>query len=229
MKYLNKQQSTIPTLVDENEVEATSNTEKADMLNSFFSKCFNPSGSLGENTGYSTNPEPPGEISSDEDLLCDVEYVEELLLKLDVSKSKGPEGISGKMLKHTAACVAPSVTEIFNLSIRLDKLPDAWKTSFVVPIPKSSKSHLPSNYRPISLLCILSKVLEKHIFSLIVKHLEVHHPLSDCQWGFRPGRSTVTALLSTIHEWFQLLESGHDICAIFLDYKKLLIVYPMLH
>ena len=70
------------------------------------------------------------------------------------------------------------------------------------------------------LLCILSKVLEKYIFSLIVEDLEVYHPFSDCQWGFRPGRSTVTALLSIIHEWFQFLESGYDIGAIFLDYKK---------
>ena len=51
MKYLNKQQSTIPTFVDENNAEATSNSEKADMLNSFFTECFNPSGSLRENAG----------------------------------------------------------------------------------------------------------------------------------------------------------------------------------
>ena len=124
------------------------------------------------------------------------------------------------MLKCTAACIAPSVTQLFNLSIRLGKLPDTWKTSFVAPIPKSSRNQLPSNYRPISLLCILSKVLEKHIFSLTVEHLEDHYPLSDCQWGFRPGRSTVSALLSITHEWLRLLESGYDICAIFLDYKK---------
>ena len=107
-------------------------------------------------------------------------------------------------------------------SIRLGKLPDAWKASFVVPIPKSSKNHLPSNYcnRPISLLCILNKVLENHIFSLIVEHLEDNYPLFNCQWGFWQGRSTVSALLSTTHEWLQQLEYRHDICAIFLDYKK---------
>ena len=216
MKYLKKQQSTIPTLVDENNAEATSNQEKADMLNSFFTKCFNPSGSLEVNDGSCTESSD----ESIEDLFCEVEQVEELLLKLDTSKSSGPDGISGKMLKCTAACIAPSVTRLFNLSIRLGKLPDAWKASFVVPIPKSSKNHLPSNYRPISLLCTLSKVLEKLIFSLIVDHLEDNYPLSDCQWGFRPGRSTVSALLSTTHEWLQQLESGHDVCAIFLDYKK---------
>ena len=57
-------------------------------------------------------------------------------------------------------------------------------------------------------------------FSLLVEHLAEHYPLSDCQWGFRPGRSTVSALLSTVHEWLELLESGREICAIFLDYKK---------
>ena len=148
--------------MDENSIEATSNPEKVDMLNSFFSKCFNPSGGLEENTGSCT--ESPDE--SVEDLYCEIEYVEELLLKLDTSKSDGTDGLSGKMLKCTATCIAPSVTQLFNLSIRLGKLPDAWKTSFVVPIPKSSKNHLPSNYRPISLLCILSKVLEKHILIL---------------------------------------------------------------
>ena len=63
-------------------------------------------------------------------------------------------------------------------------------------------------------------MLEKHIHSLLVSHLDEFHLLSDCQWGFRAGRSTVTALLSTIHEWLHLLESGKDICAVFLDYRK---------
>ena len=89
-----------------------------------------------------------------------------------------------------------------------------------MPIPKLSQNQLPSNYRPIPLLYILSKVLEKHIFSLIVEHLEDHYPLSNCQEGFWPGRSTESTLLSFTREWLWLLESGYNICAIFLDYKK---------
>ena len=80
--------------------------------------------------------------------------------------------------------------------------------------------HDPKDYKPISLLIILSIILEKHIFSLILCYLEEFHPLSDSQWGFRAGRSTVTALLLTVHRWFQLLESGKEICAVFLDYRK---------
>ena len=69
--------------------------------------------------------------------------------------------------------------------------------SFIVPIPKlSTNQHLTSNYHPISLLCELSKVLELHIYSLIIRHLEENCPLSDSQLGFRFSHSTVTALIS---------------------------------
>ena len=53
--------------------------------------------------------------------------------------------------------------------------------------------------------------------------------LSDCQWGFRVGRSTMTALLSTNHKWLEIMESGRDICAIFLDYRKAFDSVPRPH
>ena len=64
---------------------------RSHMLNSFFIKCFNPSGSLEVNDGSCTESSDEGI----EDLFCEVEQVEELLLKLDTSKSSGPDGISG--------------------------------------------------------------------------------------------------------------------------------------
>ena len=143
-----------------------------------------------------------------------------MLLCLDVLKSNGPDGISARMLKFPAESIARSICKLFNLSTKLGKMPSAWKVSHVVPIPKSSAVHYPKNYRPTSLLSILSKVLERHIYSLIACHLEQFHPLSNTRWGFRAGHSTVIALLSTIHQWLQLLESGKEICAVFLDYKK---------
>ncbi len=66
----------------------------------------------------------------------------------------------------------------------------------------------------------MSKVLEKHIYSLIIDHLTEHQLLSDAQWGFLPGRSTVSALLSTVHQWFKILEEGKEVCAVFLDFRK---------
>ena len=74
---------------------------------------------------------------------------------LDVNKASGPDGISVRMLKSTARSIAPSLTKLFNISIRLGRFPESWKTSAVVPIPKSSNHKDASNYRPISLLPVL--------------------------------------------------------------------------
>ena len=78
----------------------------------------------------------------------------------------------------------------------------------------------PFNYRPISLLSVLSKLLERHMYSQITSHLETHHPLSTSQWGFQSGRSTVTALLETTHNWLQFMDTGKEVGAVFFDLQK---------
>ncbi len=190
--------------------------QKATMLNSFFSKCFNTSSPpLAEsiNNGTCVLDEYP------EELFCDMDCVHELLLGLDTTKSMGLmvslQGCWNRLLL-TLLPLYPRFSTCPSERARYPKLGN----SYVVPIPKASEVHDPNNYRPISLLSILSKVLERHIYVCIEHHLKEFYPLSDCQWGFRSGRSTVAALLSTIHDWLQLLEAGKDVRAIFLDYRK---------
>ena len=115
---------------------------------------------------------------------------------------------------------SPSLTKLFNQSLSTGIIPLSWKKSLVVPIPKNKEVSNPSNYRPISLLPIVSKVLEPHVHTLVIDHLLRNHPLSTVQWGFLEGRSTVTALLHVTDQWFQALENGYDICAIFFDFHK---------
>jgi len=131
-------------------------------------------------------------------------------------------------LKSTANAIAPSLTKLFNCSIACGRPPTSWKTSFVVPIPKIPRASSTSDYRPISLLSILSKVLEHHFHFLISEHLSIHYPLANCQWGFQPKKSTVSALLHTTHEWLTHLESGSEIVAIFFDFKMALDTVPHL-
>ena len=90
----------------------------------------------------------------------------------------------------------------------------------IVSISKASKLNSPVNYRPISLLSTVSKILERHVHYVISSHLEDTRPLSDLQWGFQQGRSAVTSLLSVVHEWLEILESGKEICAVFFDLRK---------
>ena len=212
---------TIPTLLQGDQT-ATSDVEKAELLNAFFSTCFNRSHPPLNELPFDPSATSDNDPSLDE-IYCTVPEVEQLLCGLEVSKACGPDKISAQMLKHTALSIAPSVTKLFNLSIRVGRIPDDWKESMIAPIPKSAtKSSDPGNFRPISLTCILSKLLEKHIHGLMYEHLANQQELSDSQWGFRSGRSTVTALLSVTQEWLSTLEHGHELCAVFFDliYRK---------
>ena len=121
------------------------------------------------------------------DIDCTVEEVIHLLSNLQVGKASRPDGVSSHMLRSTASSIAPSITRLFNFSLQSGQLPTQWKTSesLVVPIPKSSNPSDPGNYRPISLTCILCKVLEKHIRQLMEDHLNETGHLSSNQWGFR--------------------------------------------
>ena len=160
MRLLKGDNKTIPTLVV-NGHEVISDSDKVEVLSDHFVKSFN----------NSLPPLSPMDVQSieidpnscPEQLLCTEEEVLFLLTSLDVTKASGPDGISARMLKATAAAITPAVTKLFNLSISTGSFPQAAKSSVVVPVPKSADHTLLSNYRPISLLAILSKVLEKYI------------------------------------------------------------------
>ena len=115
------------------------------------------------------------------------------------------------MLKGTAFNIAPSLTKLFNISIRQGHFPECWKTSSVVLVPKCTGLSNVTNCRPISLLSIVNKILECHFHQYITNHLNEYHPLSNKQWGFQSGKSTTTALLSVPHDWFQALEAGQEV------------------
>ena len=74
------------------------------------------------------------------------------------------------------------------------------KFAWIVLIPKKGDLSLPENYCPISILSLLSKLLERHVYQIISNHLLIHHPISDRQWGYSHGKSTTTALLSFSHD-----------------------------
>ena len=120
---------------------------------------------------------------------------------VDVNKASGSDEVSAYMLQATAEFIAPSLAKPFSLSLSSGKFPSIWKEARVVPIHKSDSISSAFNYQPISLLSVVSKLLEKYIYSLLWDHLSVQAPLSNKQWGFQPGKSTVASLLSATYEW----------------------------
>ena len=201
-----------------NNQEITSDSEKMEVLCNHFTRSFN-------NSLPPLSPDDVQSIEIDpsacpEHLLCTEEEVFSLLTLLDVTKASGPDGISAHMLKATAATIAPVVTKLFNLSISTGSFPWTAKSSLVVPVPKSTDHTSPSNYRPISLLAILSKVLEKYICSLVTDELHLSSHSAFHQWGFRLGHSTSSALTTVVDDWLKSMEHGKPVCSVFFDVRK---------
>ena len=214
IKKLRKSLSSIPSL-SFNDVLASTPTSKANVLNSYFSSCFNSS------SPPLSSPSSPPPISTPPSLLCSPDNVLDLILNSPTNIAPGPDGISALMLRNTAHSISLPLSLIFNSSISSCSFPSDWKNAFVVPIPKSSShSSSPSNFRPISLLSIVSKLLERHIFNFLYDFCMSNNLLSNSQFGFRPGFSTESALISVVNSWFSSLDSHKSVCAVFFDLSK---------
>ena len=98
---------------------------------------------------------------------------------LRVDKATGPDGISARLLKEACPEIVPSLTHIINLSIRCGYFPDEWKISKVLPLYKEDIKSDPNNYRPISILPFVSKIIEKTKYMITGSHCRLRHLNSD--------------------------------------------------
>ena len=98
------------------------------------------------------------------------EFVLKELLKLNPTKSTGIDGIKPRFLKDGARVIKSAITHIINLSIETQTVPDLLKQAIVKPLYKKNSKLDVGNYRPVSLLCIISKILEKAVYVQIEKH-----------------------------------------------------------
>ena len=145
---------------------------------------------------------------------------------LDPNKSHRFDGISVKMLKLCDASIVTPLLTIFNNSINDGVFPFPWKKANVVPIHKKGAENVVGNYRPISLLPICGKLLEKIIFNQLYFYLDTNGLLTKNQSGFRLGDSTTNQLLylnDEIHQAFDCTESL-EVRSVFLDISKALCV-----
>ena len=149
-----------------------------------------------------------------------VENVALTLKCLKVSKSTGLDKIPAKVLKIASSIIAPSLTFIFNLSLSSGIFIDDWKNARVCPVYKGNDRRDMGNYRPISILPIISKVFEKEVFQQLYHYLKVNSILSKFQSGFRPLHSTVSALIQMCDDWSDNMDKGRVTGVVFLDIRK---------
>ena len=143
-----------------------------------------------------------------------------LLKNLKPGKAAGPDRLKPLLLRELREEIAPIIKIIFDRSLQTGKLPAEWLTANVMPVFKKGDKSLAANYRPISLTCILCKVLEHILASNIVKHLDGHGILYDLQHGFREKRSCETQLIMLIEDLARNVSAGKQTDIILLDFSK---------
>ena len=146
--------------------------------------------------------------------------VKQLLLDLDNYGGMDPNGIFPLFLKKNAQLLAPKISTILRKLIRAGSFPSFWRSGNITPLPKgASASSDPSDYRPITITPVLSKIYEKLLYKRLSKYVENNNMLPNLQFGFRKGRGTCDALL-TISSYLQRsLDRGLEARMVGLDFS----------
>ncbi len=148
----------------------------------------------GENETAAFEPDVPHTTYFFRPQPIDVNTVILTIKELHNTNSAGSDNIQLKFIKDSVYAIASFLTYIVNTSIVTGEFPSLWKHAVVVPMFKNGDEGNVSNYRLISLLSILSKVLEKIITQQLMAHLENRNLFSNTQHGFRAKLSTETPL-----------------------------------
>ena len=145
-----------------------------------------------------------------------------MIQSLLLNKARGLDGISAKLLKEVGSIISASLTYIINRSLTTGIFPNDWNAAGVTPIYNADIKTNPNNYRPISVLPIVRKLIERVlvVFDQLYGFLMRHDLLANAQSGFRPCHSTLTALLDITSDWFSTMDNGLLNGVLFLNLKK---------
>ena len=183
---------------------------KADMFNKFFFDQFSEPSTYDTDICFSTDNEF--------DIDFNPSRIKTLLDAINTSKACGPDEIPGIVLKTCSSTLAFPLSIIYKLVYNTGSVPLQWKLSNIVPIFKKGESKIVSNYRPVSLLCIASKIMEKIIHEELL--LKVVPLIDKRQHGFLPNRSCATNLTILIDDITKSLHNNTGTDIICFDFAK---------
>ena len=148
--------------------------------------------------------------------------IEKIIKEMDSSKAGGIDNIKINHLKDALSVVTNPITKIVNKSIRNGKFPSRYKESIIVPIVKNSKKDRldPGNNRPVSLLPVIGKIIERVIQTQVTEFLNNENLISEHQHGFRKNHSTVTCLIEMMENVRESLDKGMVSGMVAIDLSK---------
>ena len=203
------------TFDDQNEVAEIMNTHFVNIGNNLTSKL--PTPDTNYNSLLPIKPTIPIEFNFNnvlEDEILDV------IESFQIKKATGIDNISVRILKENKLTLISALTHLTNSVISGSKFPDCLKIARVTPLFKKGSKTDPNNYRPISILPALSKVIEKILTKQIRAFMEDFNLFTDTQYGFREKRNTTGALNRLFEKIYFNLDAGQITYGIFLDFSK---------
>ena len=230
------------SIMDDNN-EAIKDYATADFMNEYFAslgsmpkktcndsrtpKKQSPTPPTPKNQSLDSPTVPPHKCPSEEETEKPFEFVsvsrvevDRLLRKINISKSSGITFLSSKLFKDSFQALSDRLTYLFNFSLERALFPDQWKKALVIPIPKTGDPKKAENYRPISLLPLPGKILEKLAHTQLAIYLENNNMLSDNQFGFRRQRSTSHAISQLLNQIYTNINRSTITAAIYIDFSK---------
>ena len=197
--------------------------EVANHFNNFFSTVAE---NIGKDTVYDPSDHPSLiEIKKQNDCTnkfvfekVTTDKVEKIINNINIKKATGADGIPAKIIKCSKSIIAPQITSILNMSIDQNVFPDKLKKAQVTPLYKKNDPLLKTNYRPVSVLCIFSKIFEKILEQQLSDFFEnIFNPYL-C--AFRRDHGCQTTLLRLLEDWRNALENNQYVAAVLMDLSK---------
>ena len=206
-------QNTLPATVCSGSLTASSDVDKANLFNQYFHSVFTRS-----NYSLPSLQDPSADDVFINEITISESDVYEALATLDPNKAMGIDGIGPNVLKFCATSLCGPIHHLFSLCVHFQSIPAEWHVHCITPIFKSGDKSKVQNYRPISLLCSISKVFEKLIYNNVIDHVSSF--ISDFQFGFHQHYSTTHQLLLFLSSIFNSFGQRSQTDCIYQDLRK---------
>ena len=212
-----KSGNSIIKLVDKNSGKQIDVDDTAAYINDFF---VNIGPSLAKNCNTDWEFRGETNINKIENINTSVDEVIRLCSGININKSSCIEHLSSQIMRDAFLAVPTKVVELFNCSFNTSEIPTKWKIAKVTPLRKAGISNDVSNLRPVSLLPITSKLIEKIVHSRIYYFFEQNNILDDKQGGFRPNHSTCNTTATFIDDIYTAMNNNNILIATYIDAMK---------